>query len=97
MNRNKFSASLKELQEAQFDIAMKKNEDYASEEDAFVNMRDGGELGILTRMQDKMARIKNLLQKENQVRDESIEDTLGDLANYSNILILYLRDTKGGE
>jgi hypothetical protein len=97
MERTIFLTQFLVLQGKQFEIASKKNEDYASPEDAFVNMRDMGELGILTRMQDKMARIKNLLQKENQVRDESIEDTLGDLANYANILILYLRDTKGGE
>ena len=45
---------------------------------------------ILVRMADKMSRISTLIDQEAQVKDEAIEDTLQDLANYSIILKLYL-------
>jgi len=45
---------------------------------------------ILVRMIDKITRISNLLEKENKVKDETIEDTLIDLANYSILLKIYL-------
>jgi len=43
-------------------------------------------------MSDKMSRISNLIKDNKpQVKDESIEDTLVDLANYSIILSIYLK------
>lgn len=49
-----------------------------------------GPVSMLTRMHDKMGRLDNLLGKaqENNVLNESIEDTLLDLANYALITIL---------
>jgi len=48
--------------------------------------------GVILRMLDKVSRICNLINKERfEVKDESIEDTLLDLANYSLIAILVLR------
>lgn len=41
-------------------------------------------------MGDKLQRIANLLEREAQVKDESVDDTLKDLANYSLILLAYL-------
>ena len=48
-------------------------------------------------MSDKLSRIANLLKSEakNSVKDESIEDTLIDLANYSIILKILIEDKKG--
>ena len=76
----------------------RKNADYAGDADPFANFRlveklgiCSVETGILVRMTDKMARITNLLQegRVNQVKDESVDDTLIDLANYSVILAAY--------
>lgn len=52
-----------------------------------------GPVSMLTRMHDKMGRLDNLLGKaqENNVLNESIEDTLLDLANYALITILEMR------
>lgn len=60
-----------------------KNSDYA---DSYAKVRDIIPESILVRLHDKLGRITQLMlnQKEGQeVKDESIEDTLRDLANYS--------------
>jgi hypothetical protein len=52
-----------------------------------------GPVSMLIRMHDKLGRLDNLLGKaqKNRVVDESIEDTLLDLANYALITILEMR------
>jgi len=47
---------------------------------------------VLVRMSDKFSRLSTLLNKEAKVKDETITDTLIDLANYSIILASYLKD-----
>lgn len=52
-----------------------------------------GPVSMLTRMEDKINRIENLLlntSRDVAVRDESIEDTARDLANYAIILLIEL-------
>jgi len=58
----------------------KKNHDYG---DSFAKLRSELPLAILVRIYDKYSRLKTLLQgKQQLVKDESIDDTLMDLANY---------------
>lgn len=56
------------------------------------------ELGIIsaiTRMQDKFNRIKALtLGAENKVKDESLKDTLLDLANYCIMTVIEMEETE---
>jgi hypothetical protein len=53
-------------------------------------------VGILVRMSDKLSRLGSFHQKGyNMVKDESIEDTLLDLANYSLLYIIEYRKSKG--
>ena len=91
-----FLARLQELSDENVQTAIRKNGDYANPEDPFANFRDcealgvSIERGILVRMSDKMRRVSNLLDKEPLVTDESIADTLSDLANYALILRIYL-------
>jgi hypothetical protein len=92
-----FLARMAELQNENIETMRMKNADYANSDDAFANFtlceRMGlasTEQGILIRMTDKMQRIANLLNRDAQVTDESILDTLSDLANYANILRVYL-------
>jgi|GEM_PF-2274877 hypothetical protein len=81
------------------EILKKKNHDYRPNEDPFGNFRlcevlgvCEVEIGIYTRMLDKMTRIAAILKKKDTaVRDETIEDTLKDLINYSAILLSYIR------
>lgn len=92
------------------DITARKNADYAgSGADAFNNFRHIGNMvqvqgvdmvavGFLTRMSDKFSRIGSFIAKgELQVKDESVEDSLLDLANYSALFAGYLRDKKLNE
>lgn len=51
------------------------------------------EIGFLTRMSDKMSRVGSYISKgELSVKDESVIDTLHDLANYCALFAGYLED-----
>ena len=85
--------------ESMYNIMRIKNSDYASEDNPFRNLMmveklwlSSTEKWILIRMVDKISRVSNLLNKKNKVKDESIEDTLLDLANYSLILSIYIKN-----
>ena len=81
------------------DTVRRKNADYSgAAPDPFGNFRNVEDLGIatveqgfLTRMTDKLARAASLTKpgKTAQVKDESVEDTLFDLAAYSFLLAAY--------
>ena len=72
-------------------ILLKKHRDYGPR-----NIADapGGALnGLRVRIHDKLARINNLVDKgSTQPEYESLEDSFLDLANYSIIALLVLRD-----
>jgi len=54
------------------------------------------ETGFLTRMMDKMCRVTSFVsQGVLKVKDESVEDTLLDLANYSILLAAYIKHKRG--
>lgn len=84
------------------EISRKKNADYTGKNtDPFSNFRSVEVLGIstehgfLTRMMDKMKRIASFAENgELQVKDESVADTLRDLANYSCLLAGYIESKK---
>ena len=58
-----------------------KNSDYG---DSFSSLREEFPEAILIRLTDKLNRLKTLMKgAEQKVNDESIEDTLLDLANYA--------------
>lgn len=59
---------------------VKKNSDYG---DSFSNVRNKYPNAILIRLNDKLSRLETLMGgKVQQVSDESIRDTLLDMANY---------------
>lgn len=64
-------------------LLRKKNTDYNKATDALSGFRKFGVHGILVRLEDKLGRVANLLNKEAQVKDESVDDTLLDIANYA--------------
>ena len=73
---DKHRAICKELS----DIYEKKNHDYG---DSFSKLyEEYGMLSVVIRLFDKLYRLENLMEKEQMVEDESIEETLKDLANY---------------
>lgn len=81
------------------ELSRKKTADYTGNgADAFANFRqipeNWTEIGFLTRMGDKMARLRSFVQNGDlQVKDESATDTLRDLANYCALFAAYLQNT----
>lgn len=82
-------------------LTSRKNADYAEDNDAFANFKlvvkvTNGRIsaidGVLVRMTDKLKRVGSLLARKAKVEDESILDTLSDLAVYSIILKLMLQE-----
>lgn len=80
-------------------VHVAKDHDYAGEV-PFANFRRAENIGIpawkgaLIRMSDKWSRIENLAVKEDaQVKDESFDDTLLDIANYA-IIVYILREER---
>jgi len=54
--------------------------------------------GVLIRLSDKYTRVKTLSKKADmvgEVKDESIEDTLIDMANYSILAVILFREMRG--
>jgi hypothetical protein len=85
------------------EITAKKNHDYTGDSgDPFFNFTRveavgiaSTEQGFLTRMWDKFARITTFVNKGVlKVSDESVEDTLLDLANYCILMAGYIRRKK---
>nr|DAS39659.1 MAG TPA: Nucleotide modification associated domain 1 [Caudoviricetes sp.] len=69
-----------------------KNHDYGN---SFDNTCDlFGITAAIVRMYDKMQRIITLSKTESYVKDERIEDTLLDLANYCIMTLMYLQNGK---
>lgn len=91
--RDDYLKDFEEITKAMLELTRKKNHDYGGESDPFKNFQEFGELGILVRMSDKFARIKTALteKREYAIRDETIEDTIHDLAVYSIILLIWRR------
>lgn len=84
-----------------YEVYKAKNADYGdSVHDTFLKY---GLLSFLVRMEDKISRLRSLTlkgKKEQRVKNESILDTLQDLANYAILAIIELEeqaDTKNSE
>ena len=98
MNQKEFLKRHGEILDSLKDITVRKNSDYAGSVDPFKNFRlaeflglCSTEVGMIVRLGDKMSRISNLIGGNNpKVKDESIKDTLLDLANYCIITVIYL-------
>ena len=87
------------------EVTKAKKSDYTGDNtDPFSNFQQIGhliqmpsvvEIGFLTRMSDKISRIGSFVTKGTLlVKDESVEDTLIDLANYCLLFAGYLRSKK---
>lgn len=73
-------------------IYKKKNADYGNSfGDQF---EEYGILSAVIRLDDKMRRLKQLMKQKAQVKDESIEDTVQDMANYCVMTMMELRKIK---
>ena len=77
-----------------------KRHDYANDDDVFANFRTCEAAGIpawkgcCVRLGDKFSRIMGFAKKEKlKVKDESIKDTLIDMANYALIALILYEET----
>ena len=79
VNEDNFDREVDEILNELRDMLLRKHSDYGEE-----NLKVHGLYGILVRMDDKMARLSNLIGKEHDPKvDESISDTFRDIAGYS--------------
>lgn len=99
MNRKEYLTKLKEEFDFMQDLAEQKNAWYSSADDAYWNFKNyealgvcSLETGILSRIVDKISRISNLIGSDKVLCNESVSDTLRDLAIYSMLLKIYIDD-----
>lgn len=107
MNRADYLQFHKDCCAKMIEVTQAKNHDYSgfSDDDPFVNFKvvercgiSSTEQGFLTRMMDKISRVNSFVkQGVCNVKDEKIEDTLLDLANYSILMAGYIKSKKENE
>lgn len=106
MSKEEFFVFFEETTASMIAISRAKNADYTGiGVSPFANFERVEQLGIctteqgfLTRMSDKLSRIASFCSKgELMVKDESVSDTLKDLANYSILMMGYLEEKKRKE
>lgn len=81
--------TFKDILNKMYEIYERKNADYG---DSFAKSYD--EFGLVSpviRLSDKVERLKTLCNKEAQVTDESIIDTLIDIAVYAVLTVLEIK------
>ena len=66
-----------------------KNHDYGNSFEE--SLDEFGLVASVVRLGDKMNRIKSLIKKEAQVKDESIKDSLLDMANYAIMTVMWMK------
>ena len=97
MDRNEFNDNIHQTYVDAHEILIVKNSDYANSDNPFKNFEFADLVGIginkaiLVRVSDKIARISNLIDKDENgdkvaVKDETITDTIVDAINYLAIL-----------
>ena len=80
---------MEEINATSLEIFKRKNQDYG---DSFAIY---GIIGVMIRMQDKIQRFLSISKSGiNLVNDESLEDTLLDLHNYSAMAMMLLQENK---
>ncbi len=98
MNRTQFFEFAKSFYERAFQIMQNKNDDYSQKDDPYLNFKlialmldISPEEAMFSRMTDKYSRLKVCLKKGVSVKEETLEDTLIDIVNYSVLLAGYLK------
>lgn len=102
MNRTELIKHLEDMFANCVGIVKVKNQDYAEDGNSFANFEVAASLAgitveqiILSRIGDKLGRLRNVISKGNTaVKDESVSDTVHDLVNYLGILSAYIESSK---
>lgn len=89
--KNEYIDFFDEIVEEMKDIHAKKNADYGN--NFHKRYEKWGFLTALLRLSDKMERLENIYENDDiQVKDESVYDTLIDLANYAVMTAVEIRN-----
>lgn len=81
--------SFEDITKEMNELYQKKNQDYGNSFDK--TMDTFGIIAPVIRLNDKVNRLTNLVKSGQKNVDESIEDTLLDLANYSVMTLAHLK------
>lgn len=90
-----------EIVEKMVEVHAAKNSDYATKEEPLSNLKSSQQffnipphIGTAIRLSDKWCRFCELIKKDlsNSVKDESIKDTLMDMAVYSILEIILIEE-----
>ncbi len=103
LTRDEFTSRFQAILTEMYELMKKKNHDYAGDTDPLSNFRLCEKAGIsawkgicAVRMCDKMSRILNFSKSgELKVKDESLKDTLRDIANYAILAMIAYEDENG--
>lgn len=86
---DQFELDLWEISDELTNLLIRKHADYGPKN---ISQSPGGPLnGLRVRMWDKIARINHLIETGNDAKNESLEDSFADLANYSIIAMMVLK------
>jgi len=93
MNIKDAIEKVREMTEKDIQVMISKGHDYSGEQDTLANLRDFGIEGIVVRLGDKYHRLRRFVQSGLlKVKDESINDTLMDICNYTRLGQLMLEE-----
>lgn len=82
----------KSITENMLTVYTAKNKDYGNSFDK--SLDEDGLLVSKIRLGDKLNRFNSLIKQDAKVKDESIQDTLLDLANYAIMTIMWINNNK---
>lgn len=92
---NSFMEEYKKIVTDTMELCIAKNKDYGSSvQDTYERF---GDISYLVRITDKYNRIYTLLDKEAEVKDENIDDTIKDMGNYLFLWLASRRLNNKGE
>ena len=85
---NTSAQQFRDIAKGMTETYVRKNHDYGNSFDK--SLDKFGLVASVVRIGDKMNRIESLVQKEAMVQDESIKDTLLDMANYAIMTVMWM-------
>lgn len=89
---NEFETKITNVTTDLSDTLIAKNHDYGNSFGDLV--KEYGNIAMLIPLNNKIHRLDTLIKSDNQVKDESIEDTLRDLAGYAILSLIEMNDQK---
>ncbi len=92
---NEFETKITNVTTDLSDTLIAKNHDYGNSFGDLV--KEYGNIAMLIPLKNKINRLDALIKSDNQVKDESIEDTLRDLAGYAILSLIELEQQTSGD